>query len=91
MDNVQSHYINTRFWSKHGDLEYHRFSRRWGKLNFGPLQGHFKSCYFPERIEARRQYFEFFLQISRHSRAKETAWTKLLDNGLGLLLPFKRN
>ena len=27
----------------------------------GPLRVHIKSCHFPERIEARRQYFYFFI------------------------------
>ena len=27
----------------------------------GPLRLHIKSCHFPERIEARRQYFYFFI------------------------------
>ena len=40
------------------------FSRRWCKLNFGLLLGHVKSYDFSERIETRRQYFHFLMQIS---------------------------
>ena len=35
-------------------------SHKWCKLNFGPYRGHVKSCHFPERTDARRQYFYFF-------------------------------
>ena len=38
-------------------------SRRWCKLNFGPLWGHVKSCYFLERIDTRRQCFYFFIKF----------------------------
>ena len=65
-------------------------SRRWCKLNFGPLRVHVKSCYFLERIDARSQYFYFFIQIS-YDNSQEMNWTTLLDNDLGLLLTFKRN
>ena len=34
-------------------------SRKWCKLNFGPLRRLVKSRHFPERINARRQYFYF--------------------------------
>ena len=34
---------------------------RW--FNFVLLRGHFKSCHFSERKDARRQYFDFFTQI----------------------------
>ena len=33
--------------------------RRWCKLNFGPMWDQVKSCYFPERIGERKQYFSF--------------------------------
>ena len=66
------------------------FSCRWCKLNFGPLQSHVKSYHFPERIGVRRQYFYFFIQIFWHNW-QETTGTTLLDNDLGLLLPFKLN
>ena len=66
------------------------FSQRWCKLNFGPLRGHVKSCPFPEMIEARRQHFYIFKQISWHNW-QETTWKTLLDNDLGLLLTFKWN
>ena len=36
-------------------------SCRWCKLNFGPLRGHVNSRHFPERINARRQYFYLFV------------------------------
>ena len=42
-------------------------SRRWCKLDFGPLCGHLKSSHFPERIDAKGQYFYFFIQISWHN------------------------
>ena len=37
-------------------------SRRWCKPNFGPLRAQVKSRHFPERIDARKQYF-YFLYI----------------------------
>ena len=39
-------------------------SRRWCKLNFGPLWGLVKSCHLTQRIDTRRQYFYFSIQIS---------------------------
>ena len=33
-------------------------------IEFGPFRNHVKSRHFPERIDARRQYFYSFLQIS---------------------------
>ena len=65
-------------------------SRRCCKLNFGPLQGHVKSCYFPEKIDARKQYFYSFIQISWNNW-QEITWITLLFSNLDLLLPFKRN
>ena len=35
------------------------FPHRWCKCKFRLLWGHVKSCNFPQRIEARRQYFYF--------------------------------
>ena len=52
------------------------FSCRQCKLNFGPLRGHLKSGHLPERIEARRSYFYFFIQISWHNW-QETTWQTL--------------
>ena len=65
-------------------------SRRWCKLNFGLLRGHVKSCYLPERIDASRQYFYYFIQIFWNNW-QEITWTTLLYNDMGLLLPFKRS
>ena len=51
--------------------------RRWYKLKFGPWRGHVKSCHFPERIEARRQYFYFickFLGIIGRKRLGKHFW-----------------
>ena len=60
------------------------------------MQGHVKSCHFPERIDVRRQYlliiflvkFLLFLQISRNNWQEMTG-TALSDNDLDLLLPSK--
>ena len=38
-------------------------SRSWCKLNLGPLQRQLQSCYFPERIDVRRQYFYFLYKF----------------------------
>ena len=65
-------------------------SRRWCKLNFGTLRGYLKSCHFLERIDARRQYFYFFIQSSWNNW-QEITQTTLLYTNLGLLLPFKWN
>ena len=66
-------------------------SRRWCKLNLGPLWGHVKSLHFSERIDRRRNgVFLLFLQSSWNNFL-ETTWTTLLYNNLDLLLPFKRN
>ena len=65
-------------------------SHRWCRLNFRPLWRHVQPCHFTERIHMRRQYFYFFKQISWNNW-QEMVWTTLLDNDLGLLLPFKRN
>ena len=62
-------------------------SLRWCKLNFGPSWDHVKSCHFLERIDVRRQYFYFFIQIPWNNW-QEMTWTMLLDNDLGLLWPF---
>ena len=62
-------------------------SRRWDKLNLGPLRDHVKSHHFLEKIDASRPYFHFFIQISWNNW-QEITWTNLLDNDLGLLLSF---
>ena len=57
----------------------------WCKLNFGLLQGKFKSHHFSERIKVKRQYFYFFytfLEIFNWKRH----WTTLLDTGWDSLL-----
>ena len=63
-------------------------SRGWFKVNFGPSRGHVKSHHFPEKIDARRQCFYFFIQVYWNIW-QETTWTNLLDYDLGLLFPFK--
>ena len=55
-------------------------SRRWCRLNFGPLRGHVKLRNFPERIDARRKYFYFFIQMSWNN------WQNLNGIILGLNL-----
>ena len=65
-------------------------SRRWCKLNFGILQSHIKSLHSSEKINAKRQYFFFFIQISWNNW-QGTTWTILLNNDFALLLPCKRN
>ena len=54
--------------------------RRWCKLSFRPLD---------KRIDARRQYFLLFVQISWNNWLEAT-WTILLVIDFDLLLPFKR-
>ena len=47
------------------------------KLNFGPSQCHVKSCHFPQRRDARRQYFYFlhkFLGKVVTKRLEERFW-----------------
>ena len=38
-------------------------SRKWCKLNFGPLRDQVKSRHFLERRDTRRQYFYFLYKI----------------------------
>ena len=65
-----------RFWSQHGHLTID-ISRRWCKLDFRLLQGQVKSCHFPERIDAWRQYFYIlhkFLRIIGTKRLGQPFW-----------------
>ena len=39
-------------------------SQRWCNLSFGPFQGQIKPSHFPERIDARKEYFLRFIKIS---------------------------
>ena len=40
-------------------------SPRWCKLNFGSLTARVKSSHFPEKIDARKQYFYFLYKFFR--------------------------
>ena len=70
-------------------------SRRWCKLNFGPLRDRVKSRHFSERIEPRRQYFyssyKFLFIIIDRKRLGQQFWMKIwiycyLLNGIRLEL-----
>ena len=69
-------------------LNFTDFSCRQCKLNFEPLQGHVKSCHLPEKIEARRSYFYFFIQISWHNWQK-TTWKTLQTEAWIMLFGYK--
>ena len=56
-------------------------SRRWCRLDFGPLRDQAKSRHFPERIDATRQYFYYLYKFLGITGRKT-----LLDNDLNLYL-----
>ena len=64
---------------------------RWYKLNFGLLQSQVKLYHFYDLIEAKRQFFFYFLYIFLEIIDWKLHWTAILDTDLDSLLPFKWN
>ena len=49
-------------------------SRKWCKLNFGPLRDQVKSYHFPKRIDAGSQYLYKYLAIIDRKRLGQPFW-----------------